>query len=321
MSATPKPTPGTINFHAAVPILRVRRHAVSLDFYVRVLGFRVDWNLAGMASVSRGCCSLMLCEGLQGQPGTWVWIGVGDAEALHREFVAEGALIRLPPTNYPWALEFHLEDPDGHILRFGSDPLADQPFSPWVAWYEPSLPLPFSEAVAGLLAGDFSRLAPLFVRAAGGAPSPIVRWHEAGLFRMEPDALNEAFTCACFNGCVEVAGFLLERGVEPAGGMATGLNAVHWAANRGQLEAVRLLVRHRAPLEVRNSYGGTVLGCAVWSAVHEPKPDHLGIIEALLDAGAKVQEATYPSGDDRVDEVLRRHGAGDGPADGNRAGE
>lgn len=306
MSEPIHPTRGEINFHAAVPILRVRRHAVSLDFYVRVLGFRLDWNLSGMASVSRDGCSLMLCEGLQGHPGTWVWIGVGDAEALHREFVARGATIRLPPTNYPWALEFHLEDPDGHVLRFGSDPKADQPFSPWVAWYEPTAPMPFSDAVAGLLAGDFSRLAPLFAQAADSSSSPIVRWHEAGLFRLEPDALKEAFTCSCFNGYVEVAEHLLAHGMEPAGGMATGLNAFHWAANRGQLEAVRLLIRHRAPLEVRNSYGGTVLGCAVWSAVHEPRPDHPRIVEALLDAGAAVKEATYPSGDERIDALLRR---------------
>lgn len=306
MSETPRPTPGEINFHAAVPILRVRSHAVSLDFYVRVLGFKVGWNLSGMASVFRGSCSLMLCEGLQGQAGTWVWIGVGEAQALHREFVSRGATIRLPPTNYPWALEFHLEDPDGHILRFGSDPRADQPFSPWVAWYEPAAPMPFSEAVAGLLAGDFSRLAPLFARAADGSPSPIVRWHQAGLFQMEPDALKEAFTCACFNGCVEVAEHLLAHGMEPAGGMATGLNAFHWAANRGQLEVVRLLLRHKAPLETRNSFGGTVLGCAVWSAVHEPRPDHFPIIEALVDGGAAVKEATCPSGDESVDALLRR---------------
>ncbi|MCW5556932.1 MAG: ankyrin repeat domain-containing protein [Verrucomicrobiae bacterium] len=299
--------PTEVNFHAGVPILRVRSHAVSLDFYVRVLGFKVDWNSSGMASVSRGCCSLMLCERLQGHPGTWVWIGVSDAEALHREFVSRGATIRLPPTNYPWSLEFHLEDPDGHVLRFGSDPKEDQPFSPWVAWYAQPLPMPFSDAVSGLMNGDFSRLAPLFARAADGSPSQIVRWHEAGLFRAEPAALKEAFTCACFNGCVEVVEHLLAQGMDPAGGAATGLNAFHWAANRGQLEVVRLLLRHRAPLEVRNRYGGTVLGGTVWAAVHEPKPAHPAIVEALLQSGAQVGEAEYPSGNAQIDEILRRY--------------
>ncbi len=309
MSEPAPAKPGTTNFHAAVPILRVRHHALSLDFYARVLGFKMDWNASGMASVSRGGCSLMLCDRAQGQAGTWVWIGVGDAEALHAEFVSRHATIRLPPTNYPWALEFHLEDPDGHILRFGSEPRDDRPFSPWVAWYEPSAPMSFAAAVEGLMNGDFSRLAPLFTTTTDDSPRQMVRWLEAGLFQRQTEALHEAFTCACFNGCVDVAEHFLAHGVDPAGGAATGLNAFHWAANRGQMEAVRLLLQRRAPLEVRNCYQGTVLGCAVWSAVHEPKPSHPAIVEALLEAGAVVGEAKYPSGDAQVDELLRRFGA------------
>jgi len=58
-----------------------------------------------------------------------------------------------------------------------------------------------------------------------------------------------------------------------------------------------------------NMYGGTVLGCAVWSAINEPRVDHIAIIEALLAAGAKIEEADCPTGNERVDDVLRRHGA------------
>ena len=168
----------------------------------------------------------------------------------------------------------------------------------------------FQEAVRGLMAGDFSRLAPLFAASASGSPCPIIKWFDDGLFANEPKALAEAFTCACFNGYTDMAEHFLANGVEPQGGTNTGLNAFHWAANRGQLKAVKLLIRTMSPLEALNAYGGTVLGCAVWSAVHEPKPDHLPIIEALLNAGAQVAAAEYPSGDERVDEVLRRHGAG-----------
>jgi len=122
-------------FHAAIPILRVRDHAASLDHYQRVLGFKIDWQQGGMASVSRGEAFLMLCHGHQGYPGTWIWIGVADAVTLHRELLASGATIRLPPTNYPWAMEIHVEDPDGHVIRFGSDCDRSRPFSEWVAWY------------------------------------------------------------------------------------------------------------------------------------------------------------------------------------------
>jgi ankyrin repeat protein len=138
----------------------------------------------------------------------------------------------------------------------------------------------FEEAIEGLRRGDFSRLDPLF------AHGTIIQWYEAGRFRDEPIALLEALSCACFNGRIAVAEYLLNHGVNPSGGNGTGLDAFHWAANRGQLEAVRLLIRHKAPLETRSMYDGTVLGTALWSARNEPRPDHPQIIEELLKAGA-----------------------------------
>src|ERR671923_1007814 len=166
----------------------------------------------------------------------------------------------------------------------------------------------FQEAARGLLAGDFSRLAPLFDSAADGSHCQITQWHEAGFFANEPRALDEAFTCACFLGRTEVTEYFLAQGINPSGGIATGLNAFHWAANRGQLEVVRLLIRHKAPLELRNSYGGTVLGATVWAAVHEPRPDHPRIVEVLLEAGARGGEGEYPLGDGGIDEILLLHG-------------
>ena len=71
---------------------------------------------------------IYLCQGGQGQPGTWVWVGVEDVGALFREYKASGATIRRPPTNHCWAYEMIVEDPDGHVLRFGSAPRGDVPF-------------------------------------------------------------------------------------------------------------------------------------------------------------------------------------------------
>jgi len=161
----------------------------------------------------------------------------------------------------------------------------------------------FPAALPGLRRGDFSRLEPLFE---GGDHCRIVEWHRLGLFDGEPAALAEAFSCACFLGKPEVAEYLLDRDVDPLAGAGTGMNAFQWAANRGQLETVEMLIRRGVPLEIRNSYGGTVLGAAVWAAIHEPKPAHLAIIEALLRAGANRDEAEYPTGNAAVDEALRR---------------
>ena len=73
---------------------------------------------------------------------------------------------------------------------------------------------------------------------------------------------------------------------------------------------MRALVGAKAPLETKNAYGGTVLDCAAWSALHEPKPDHVAVIEALLKAGADVRAVRYLTGHEGVDRVLMGHGAG-----------
>ncbi len=167
----------------------------------------------------------------------------------------------------------------------------------------------FAETVEGLIAGDFSRLAPLLESPADDSPCQIIRWCEGGLFAGEPMALNEAFTCACFNGCTRVVEYLLTKGLHPDGGMNTGLNAFHWAANRGQLGVVQILIRSGASLETPNSYGGTVLSCTVWSAIHEPRSTHFQIVEILLQAGANVGAVQYPTGHDRIDVALQQYGA------------
>jgi catechol 2,3-dioxygenase-like lactoylglutathione lyase family enzyme len=110
-----------------VPILSVRDIRISVAYYDR-LGFeRASWGDT-FTSVGRDGWGMYLCEGGQGQPGTWVWIGVNDVEALYEEFQAQAAKIILPPTNYPHALEMRVEDPNGHVLRFGSGPKEDESF-------------------------------------------------------------------------------------------------------------------------------------------------------------------------------------------------
>lgn len=164
----------------------------------------------------------------------------------------------------------------------------------------------FGDVLQGLQRGDFSRLEPVFEPRLGARPQ-IVGWVEEGRFGDQPLALAEALTCACFLGKTEVAEYLLARGADPSAGIGTGLSAFQWAANRGQLETVRLLVGRKVPLETRSMYGGTVLGTAMWAAINEPKPDHLQIIEELLDAGASIEDVGYPTESDAINAVVLRH--------------
>ena len=155
--------------------------------------------------------------------------------------------------------------------------------------------LSFDDAVRLLRGGSFSALEPLF-------DGQILEW----LDRFDTATLAEALSCACFLGRTNVAKMLLDRGVEPAAGNATGLDATHWAANRGRLDTLRLLIRRGAPLETRSMYDTTVLGTAVWSALHEPRFEHLRIIQELIAAGARVDAVAYPTGHPAIDALLKQ---------------
>jgi len=96
----------------------------SVRYYVDVLGFHnAVWGSDDFTCVFRDGAAIYLCEGGQGCAGTWAWIGVEDAQALFEEYQASGAKILKGPVNHPWALEIQVEDPDGHVLRFGSEPV------------------------------------------------------------------------------------------------------------------------------------------------------------------------------------------------------
>jgi catechol 2,3-dioxygenase-like lactoylglutathione lyase family enzyme len=114
-----------VRVECIVPILRVTSLRESVRFYTEDLGFRLDWGEpqgSDMASVSRNGHAIMLCQGAQGHSGTWIWIGVEDIEPLFVEYRARGVRFLQAPIQRPWAHEMQVKDPDGHVLRFGSEP-------------------------------------------------------------------------------------------------------------------------------------------------------------------------------------------------------
>lgn len=125
-------TCGATTFGGVNPIFRVQDVDASINYYVNVLGFKLNWRTGDFASVSRDRCGIFLCKGDQGHFGTWVWVGVGDVEALLKELEAKGAKVRNPPQNYDWAYEMQIEDLDGNVLRIGSDTRTDKPAGNWL---------------------------------------------------------------------------------------------------------------------------------------------------------------------------------------------
>jgi uncharacterized glyoxalase superfamily protein PhnB len=115
-----------IHCECIIPVLGVRDVAASLAFYEGVLGFTRDWGGQGddahIASTSLDGKAIMLLRS-PGLGKASVWIGIGNVLALHQKLVAQGVKIVQPPTNQPWALEMRAEDPDGHVLWFGCEPL------------------------------------------------------------------------------------------------------------------------------------------------------------------------------------------------------
>jgi hypothetical protein len=124
---------------------------------------------------------------------------------------------------------------------------------------------------------------------------------------------------ACEYGRNHVVEFLWQKGVSLDARSPDGQTPLHWAVIGGQAETVKLLLDHGANLEARNSYGGTVLGQALWSAVHDQREtDYLSMVQSLLGAGAHVdpnwlswlesQSSRLPAAVGRIAELLRKHG-------------
>lgn len=120
----------------------------------------------------------------------------------------------------------------------------------------------------------------------------VIGWFDENKFAGEPEILAEALSCACMLGRTKTASYLIDAGVDPYAGMKTGLAGPHYAVSSGRLETLEMLLSKEIALDVPNSYGGDLLGQALWSAVHETKEDHPAIIEALLGAGAAIQPGT-----------------------------
>ena len=123
----------TLNFRLenVTPILNVKDISKSLEFYVDILGFKnAEWGDHNFTSINRDNTGLYLCKGGQGVSGTWVWMSFdGDMFSLHQKLKSFCVKIKLPPTNFSWAYEMQVEDPDGHVLRFGTDPNDKEPFA------------------------------------------------------------------------------------------------------------------------------------------------------------------------------------------------
>jgi hypothetical protein len=115
-----------------IPVLAVADVPTSIRFFCEILEFKVDWcgeaDPPQIASVSRDGHAIMLQHRPPAAPGC-VWVGTSGLASLWarvRSIAPDAVLQR--PTNQRWALEMKVKDPDGNILWFGTEPLANLAF-------------------------------------------------------------------------------------------------------------------------------------------------------------------------------------------------
>jgi ankyrin repeat protein len=127
--------------------------------------------------------------------------------------------------------------------------------------------------------------------------------------------IQSAFMWACGFGRTSVVELLLEEGADLRDQDGNGQTGLHAAALAGHLETVRALLKRQPLLELRNVWGGTVLEHTLWASIHhDPTVDYAPVVEALIQAGAKVrreyldwiraQQILFPASKPRLEELL-----------------
>lgn len=103
---------------------------------------------------------------------------------------------------------------------------------------------------------------------------------------------------------------MLAAGWPAAAADAKGATALHVAAWLGEADLVRDLIRHGAPLDVRErEFDGVPLGWAVHGSTNSWRHDdgdYAGVVDALLDAGAKPPPGGYDGASAAVRGALLR---------------
>ena len=112
----------------AIPVLHVSSSTAAEAFYCGQLGF--DQRFAYRPDPTRldPCYMGLTRDGVSihvssfsgdGVVGGVVNLLVDDLDALHKELIAKGVAIALPPTDQTWGnREMYLKDPDGNSIRY-----------------------------------------------------------------------------------------------------------------------------------------------------------------------------------------------------------
>lgn len=214
--------------HGMQPVLPVPDVATAAAWFVRVLGFQIDF-LHGEPTPVQGRVKLgdrswgdpvyihLSRQDGEIRPCGETRLHVGhDIDGLHAHALAEGANVLLPPTNQPWGLrEIQIEAPGGHRLVLGAevgDGSHDATTLPRavIACYrpKPGQAAALDELVRGHVPtlqglGLATDRAAMTLRAADGTVVEVFEWASAAAIGAAHDHLEVQALWAAFAECCE----------------------------------------------------------------------------------------------------------------------
>jgi ankyrin repeat protein len=167
-----------------------------------------------------------------------------------------------------------------------------------------NLGAPVHDIISAAAVGDIDKVKSYLNEDGSLDPAAMLSGDLPYLTKMPADHIAAAFIFAGVYGRAEVLELMMSRKVSP-GVLFDGFTALHWACGYGHLEAIDLLLEHKAPLEIKNSYGGTVLDSTLWFGYNAPAKnvDYRKIIRRLIDTGART--GVYPEMQKWIDQILK----------------
>jgi len=110
------------------PYLNVSDVSESIKYYVDVLGFELSIKTQNLAIVEHDGHQINLRLNIDNSNPHRVWIGVDNIDTLWRQAKKNKAVFEEEPTNYSWAYQMMIKDPDGNLLIFASASSDKMPF-------------------------------------------------------------------------------------------------------------------------------------------------------------------------------------------------
>jgi ankyrin repeat protein len=157
---------------------------------------------------------------------------------------------------------------------------------------------PLERLLDALWCGDDARAAAVLA----ADPQLVTRAPERALRQVADAARNNNTSAVCA---------MLRRGFPVSAQSQHGATPLHWAAFHGNADMMEEVLRYNPPIDALDrQFQGTAMGWLIHGALDSwgySTGQYGECARRLLGAGARVEEASLPTGHDDLDRVLREH--------------